>query len=298
MSSRANPEDGQHLPDEVQLTRPPAPEVVDGGFLVSGRFDGFSIETVPVVDRIDEHVGPIVWRIARASDLLVHIRDLVPEAIDAWDGTIPVIRARRARPNHVFVFNPGHYSGEFEEKYLRQLMLLSSEAIHNLRSALDYLAYRLVLNGTKTPNGLTQFPVAEERSKFSKEYARRMPGTSDFDRAVVTAVQPFEGVEWAANLQSLSNRDKHRFPVGVVPVLICETNADAKHEDPMRDEQYFAYEVHSTQMTLRFTDTIGRDGGLLDVLETLGSILNGAVELINRVFEEYGVPPIVPVSEH
>jgi hypothetical protein len=90
--------------------------------------------------------------------------------------------------------------------------LLIGDAVHNLRCALDYVAYKLVaLNNYETPVRLTQFPIVdrpEDLAKATKTFTRLTPG----QRACVEWHQPYSNPlnSPLATLRDVSNADKHR----------------------------------------------------------------------------------------
>ena len=89
------------------------------------------------------------------------------------------------------------------------------DCIHNLRSALDHLAYQLVLVCEGEPNRHTQFPI---RNNPPIELNQRTlpdisPGVSNEIRNVLEAVQPYSRSELNHGLdllRDLDNIDKHR----------------------------------------------------------------------------------------
>jgi hypothetical protein len=137
---------------------------------------------------------------------------------------------------------------EFEEiAPLYHWGLLLGECIHNLRSALDNLAFalaRLVSDPPSTPSAL-HFPICRDKSGFEKsDRIRRsldqMPAEA---AALIERLQPFhrDGSEASGHpdndplvlLQWLSNQDKHRIPsvVLVAPTEIHHSCAVEFHSD-------------------------------------------------------------------
>ena len=85
------------------------------------------------------------------------------------------------------------------------------DTIHNLRSALDHLAYQLVSVGTdKPPSVHVCFPIAEDRRKYTRRRSE-LSGARPEAIAAVDALMPFKGGNdtlWRLN--RLDNVDKHR----------------------------------------------------------------------------------------
>jgi hypothetical protein len=97
-----------------------------------------------------------------------------------------------------------------------QWSVVIGDAIHNLRSALDHLAWQLVLLNGAEPSVRTQFPIYDDEAAFGTDHARRLyEGMSEADIETIRSVQPFrqpagEELHFLKVLQELSNIDKHR----------------------------------------------------------------------------------------
>ena len=98
------------------------------------------------------------------------------------------------------------------------------DALHNLRSALDHLAWQLALLTTSKPSRRTQFPIVTGPDYWCSERVQAMlHHIRPRDRALIETYQPFMengGIsaqdDILALLNRLSNEDKHRIihPVG------------------------------------------------------------------------------------
>lgn len=84
------------------------------------------------------------------------------------------------------------------------------EIIYNLRTALDYLVFELALLDTGSIQKGTQFPIESSKEEGVRRQLRFCKGLNAEHRAVIEALQPYNGCEWTASLASLSNPDKHR----------------------------------------------------------------------------------------
>lgn len=102
------------------------------------------------------------------------------------------------------------------------LSLLASEALFNVRTALDYLVYEIAWLDSGTPQTRTQFPIVDDAHDWSDQATRRLRGVSNEHRNVIRDCQPFAGCEWTRSLRELSNADKHRLLVSAVPQLSYE----------------------------------------------------------------------------
>jgi hypothetical protein len=93
------------------------------------------------------------------------------------------------------------------------------DAIHNYRSALDHIAWQLVLHGAKPSLSAraanrVQFPIYDTRDSFRSQRAERLPGVNSTAVAYIEARHLYVGGN-ATNyallgLARLSNDDKHR----------------------------------------------------------------------------------------
>jgi hypothetical protein len=94
-----------------------------------------------------------------------------------------------------------------------RLLMLIGDAVHNLRSALDHLAWSLA--GTSASRR-TEFPVFVSRTKFSKRGKKKMRGISASAQTIIESLQPYnrphglpEEREPLWLLHNLDIKDKH-----------------------------------------------------------------------------------------
>ncbi len=92
----------------------------------------------------------------------------------------------------------------------------------NLRSALDHLAWQLVLKAGAEPDHRTEFPIFNDPDRWKRESPRKMLGMNDVMKGRIKALQPCfsshahrKKAIWG--LQEYGNTDKHR-KLLVVPV--------------------------------------------------------------------------------
>jgi hypothetical protein len=91
------------------------------------------------------------------------------------------------------------------------------DILQNLRTALDHLAWQLVLANGETPTSQTGFPIAEDLKKFEAMFGRKVEGISESAIKKIRALNPYGRADedlWG--LHELNNTDKHRllFVVG------------------------------------------------------------------------------------
>lgn len=90
------------------------------------------------------------------------------------------------------------------------LPLAVSDAVHNMRAALDHVVYQLAINDSRTPQKQTQFIIADTREAFDGACKSRLAGLTPAHVKMIEAFQPYSGVEWIADLRNISNPDKHQ----------------------------------------------------------------------------------------
>lgn len=99
------------------------------------------------------------------------------------------------------------------------LSLIVGDVIHNLRSALDHLAYQLVLLGMKgkTPGHHVYFPIADNAVSYKAIASKNLKGADLAARKIVDGIKPYKGANdtlWF--IHRLDIVDKHRLLVAVV----------------------------------------------------------------------------------
>lgn len=140
-------------------------------------------------------------RLARADH---HIEDMVVLQDEALDDFEHLVGTREYDSDDPFI-----------EPWPIPLMfsVLLGDAIHNLRCALDYLAYELVeesSDSSAVPARDRQFPICTSPSDFNS--ATKKAGLVPH-RELLRPYQPFPALsdnQWLLCLRALSNRDKHR----------------------------------------------------------------------------------------
>lgn len=118
----------------------------------------------------------------------------------------------------------------------RRLGVIAADAIHNLRSALDLLAWQLAIAGTG-PGPRTQFPIFEDADDYQRHEEALLKGIAVGDRAAIERLQPYHikadrlagravpGSELSAMLMivgRLDNVDKHSLLLPTVAVAMFQ----------------------------------------------------------------------------
>jgi hypothetical protein len=95
------------------------------------------------------------------------------------------------------------------------ISIATGDAIYNLRSALDHLAWQLVLRNGQQPSERTAFPISDKVGYWNRWWESKTKGMSDPAIALIKTYQPcfqthIYKAKWASWLESLCNIDKHR----------------------------------------------------------------------------------------
>lgn len=117
--------------------------------------------------------------------------------------------------------------------FLDNVALFIGDVVHNLRCALDHLAFQLALyhrDGSLTlqQEKAVQFPICDSGEEFRRQCDRYLKDIAPEHRTIIKGLQPYHGLagrpdSWSgtyihqlALLRDLSNADKHRM---LIPIL-------------------------------------------------------------------------------
>jgi hypothetical protein len=139
-----------------------------------------------------------------------------------------VARFLEGHPYHAFIDFDSHdiqVKGNVLYPPPTECATVIGDTLHNFRSALDHLAWQLVIAGGGTPDTNTEFPIFIDRAEFwavdkSKRPKRgggllKIDGMSDAAKAIIESKQPYQGRDWPPErhplwlLHRLSIEDKH-----------------------------------------------------------------------------------------
>jgi hypothetical protein len=134
--------------------------------------------------------------------------------------------------------------------------------VHNLRSALDHLAWQLVVVSNAKPSHRTQFPIFTTEPVGGAPLAKwesMVVGMNDPILKCVRQVQPYTAGSGAketglAILNRLSNEDKHRLPLARVTAVARHTTGSIGLI-PVRDIQILDAEI-ATEHPLQDGDKV------------------------------------------
>lgn len=156
----------------------------------------------------DERLAAIRIKIERAKE---HFRDLEVE-VRSFLMTNPYIVGTKHDPQTRKLI---YYLLSIREPPLR-MSTIAGDLIHNLRSALDHLAYNLVIVGGGTPSTQTYFPIFDDAARYKTGCRGKVTGMRPDAIKAIDAIKPYGGGNdtlW--RLHKLNNVDKHRLLITV-----------------------------------------------------------------------------------
>jgi|SRR5215510_7255930 len=140
-----------------------------------------------------------------------------------------------------------------------QLSTILGDAVHNLRSALDHLAWALVEVNGNSPNRATQFPINDNLASFKAAVPRCLAGASDKAISAIKDLKPYKGgnhVLWTVH--DLDIIDKHRL---IVPIATAHTGTEIRFSnraDPAEKDFRWLGQSFKVEHSLR--DVVIQDG--------------------------------------
>lgn len=126
-----------------------------------------------------------------------------------------------------------------------EIPLICSDAIQNLRSALDHLVHQLVLACGNTPDRDTAFPVSIGPTEYGRESQVKLKLVSPDAKKAIDDLKPYKGgndLLW--RLHKLNNLDKHRLLIAVGTSIAA---IDAFSHWAKRVPQFAAFARHAFQ---------------------------------------------------
>lgn len=129
-----------------------------------------------------------------------------------------------------------------------QLAEIVGDALHNLRSSLDHIAYRLVENGSgQPPSRRIYFPIFDDRTNYESDGHRQVRGASPNAVQVIDAIRPYrEGNSRLWQLHRLNIVDKHRL------LLMGGAVFDSVNISPTIQRAMHQAFIHNADLQARF----------------------------------------------
>lgn len=108
------------------------------------------------------------------------------------------------------------YRVKVKEQPLPRWATIIGDIVHNLRSALDLLAYDLVLANGEIPNRNTAFPIYRSANDFEAGFSGKVCGASTKAIQIIRSLKPYKGGNEALwRIYCLDITDKHRLILSV-----------------------------------------------------------------------------------
>lgn len=153
----------------------------------------------------DDRLALVRVKVERAKQ---HIRDL-DIAVKSFFDTKPYVVGTKRNPQTPQLTYYMVSVGETPTT----LTAIAGDVLQNLRSALDHLAYQLVLvgSGVSGPTRHTCFPISDDAAIYKVETPRKVRGMLPAAIEAIDAIKPYKGGNdtlW--RLHRLNNVDKHR----------------------------------------------------------------------------------------
>jgi hypothetical protein len=174
------------------------------------------------------------------------------------------------------------------------LPLAISDAVHNMRAAMDYLIYQLAYLGSGQFQDGTQFPIEDFKiatsasgNNFGFDVSKKkmLKGLRPDHIDRIEQLQPYRGVDWTKDLRDISNKDKHR---DLTPITneraqmvfwIRGPNGEGKRLP--NGDTLQAHPDHAIKIVL--------PGGDALITPTLKRILDGVLNTVNDFTPEFPV---------
>lgn len=154
----------------------------------------------------DEVLAAIRVKIDRAKH---HILDL-EQQVSAFLDTKPYKVGAKRDPQ---TRKPIYYIVSVAETPI-SIAAIAGDALQNLRSALDHLAYRLVLSGLGSPPNHPEYiayPIADSQAQYPSLRDGKVKGARQDAKNAIDATKPYlGGNDTLWRLHKLNNIDKHR----------------------------------------------------------------------------------------
>lgn len=245
---------------------------------------------VPQPQRESPSLEPVVLRLISSVHKINEFSELSAYLISSWPGFNPALRAPRGQDQPEFTdANIAGYPS-LDAQARMQLAHQASECINHVRTALDYLAFNVVWADSGSRHEGTKFPLRTKAAGYAKERRDSLPGVSNEHHEWIKRVQPFNGTEWTRALVELSNRDKHRIAIDIVPSFEFTIDRSVPVRDPLGDPYYRGFSISKSTVELLLADALEAtpDNPHLQADHTLRVIVAGAVNLVNLFLVDWG----------
>jgi hypothetical protein len=178
------------------------------------------------------------------------------------------------------------------------VMPVISDILSNFRSALDHLAYQLVIRAGKQPTNRTYFPLFNDPARYARDSPAQTAGMSQEMIDIIRRHQPCFGDNPYANqalwaLQEYGNIDKHRrllVTVSATGGMFWQPSGPASyvHEGPVQHGTIlarFPAGYHKQQVHPVSTIAFGEGAAIGEDIQAVLSLLGVRVPQIVDEFE-------------
>jgi hypothetical protein len=239
-----------------------------------------------------------------------HLKEL-DRQVRAYKATCPYSVAKKLnadKTSYIYRIEPGSLPDP-------RIATILGDAIHNMRSSLDHLAWQLALLNTATPYHRTEFPIYKDRTSGNvKAVRRKLQDVPTKAADLIERLQPYNSGDrhkahplWI--LHALWNIDKHSLllPIshmGWVPVFYgpggsCEVLDDGTIIITVPVEVDAELDIEP-QITTDIAFPLDSPGGGMEVRELLWSIYKALDNLVfpalSRFFPEQEPPRRISVQ--
>jgi hypothetical protein len=128
------------------------------------------------------------------------------------------------------------YAVRIKERVPEGFSGIIGDVVHNLRAALDQLAWQLVIANGQQPERRTGFPIAGSVNKFKSDAAGKIKGVSARAYRLIRRLKPYKGGrEFFWRIHELDRLDKHK---SIVPVgsAYASVTLVSRMQVPWQDE--------------------------------------------------------------
>ncbi len=182
-----------------------------------------------------------------------------------------------------------------------EIALMAGEVIQDLRSALDYLAYQLVVAGlgsAPTNPRYIYYPIADSETQYLAARDRKVKGMSKAAIAGIDATKPYKGgneVLW--RISELNNVDKHRLLITVGSAF--QSVDVGSHMSAMMTKQFPDFPMPELSLFLRPADRLfPLNPGVELLIDSIDNEVNEKMQFrFNVAFGEAGVMDGEPMAE-
>ncbi|HLJ14758.1 MAG TPA: hypothetical protein VKV15_09700 [Bryobacteraceae bacterium] len=154
-----------------------------------------------------------------------HQKSLVEEIERYFDGKPCDLMPENDSEGHL------RYRVRYDNPIPPSIPLMIGDCVQNLRAALDYLVWELVLVNRARPSSKNQFPICDDKKGFAKQKPRgRLNGVSEGVAEEIEKLQPYnDGAQTnpLRRIDYLSVCNRHR------RLLVVVLNPHAARQDPM-----------------------------------------------------------------